>query len=77
MLWRGGRQFSVSVYNVHVRMCVCVQPLMLCEWEVISLERCVYSSMYTDLFELVVHTGDRHWKLESRKTAYNNVRSVG
>ena len=26
-----------------------------------------------DLFELVAHTGDCHWKLESHKTAYINV----
>lgn len=29
--------------------------------------------IYTDLFELVVHTGDRHWEVKSRKTTYINV----
>ena len=33
--------------------------------------RCMHT--HVDLFELVLHTGDRHWELELRKVAYINI----
>ena len=40
---------------------------------VTSIPSGVYSTCVADLFELVLHTSDHHWELESRKTAYFNV----